>query len=329
MGYYDTFSGKIDAFRIKQAEHSELPVTIESYKDALDWWQRKEPWKGSNDRPVGKRDCSYRRMRMNNQGSIAFEYSGNVYATWHRDDTLTISPNTGYAYGAFTNHVAPLGVDSAYNTNLGRYVLLSADNATKTKIEIQGMHGIEHVTNPDIKVIRAPNPVILKRQVDEDSGDTMWLPENIWKVSPFEWFELNKSQLREASLKYNINDFVCAIEAALAMGAEIKTAGTHSSRWSKATNNKTTASESILELLEQERFVEAAQMVRVNQSSTYDPVARKYTYNTTGLKAGDIKSIRQLAYKELGLYYIESQRIVTLPMLTNIETKLRDLGKPS
>jgi hypothetical protein len=138
-------------------------------------------------------------MRMDNQGSIAFEYSGNVCATWHRDDTLTISPNTGYAYGAFTNHVAPHGRRQRLQHQTWAATCCSRpDNATKTKIEIQGMHGIERVTNPDIKVIRAPNPVILKRQVDEDSGDTMWLPENIWKVSPFEWFELNKSQLREA-----------------------------------------------------------------------------------------------------------------------------------
>lgn len=323
MSYYiEEKFPDVDRHEFLLAQQLNLPVAIESYKDALWWWNQKSNWRGSNDRPVGRIEDGRRRMRMNADKSISFEYSGHILCTWHPDNSIDVEPHPGYAYGPFDRFVMPRTIEVSRTTQLGALIYLKLDSSTNHRISIETETGKKYTVNPDVWVIRATEPINLK--FDKDEG--RWMPTNEYRCKPFEWLELDKSRLREASDKYNIPTFLRAIETAMQMGAEIETSKGYSvlNPESKLTSN----GEDILTLLEEERFVEAASLVRANVNRTWDHTQNKMVEETQGLMQTDIKRIRGAAYAEMGLLFIETERMVNLRKLGTIENKLREYGKP-
>lgn len=325
MTYYDESKfPDVDRHELLCAKNAHLPVAIESYADALWWWKQRQNWRGSNDRPVAAIDDGRRRMRMRDDKSIEFEYNGHVLCVWRPDKTISVSPHQGYPYSAFDRFVMPRTIEVGRTTQLGGMIYLKIDPAAAyTRVKLETETGTRFGTNPDVWVVRGDGePVNLSFDKDEDR----WTPTNEYHCKPFEWFELDKSRLREASEKYNIATFIRAIETAMQMGAEIATASDYG-RYDPATKYSESG-EDILTLLEEERFVEAAALVRVNVERTYNGNGT-YTEEKNGFKSTDIKRIRGLAYAEMGLLYIETDRVVDLKKLTTIENKLRDYGKPA
>lgn len=326
MAYYDydRVQGHIREYEFRMAKYQFLPIEINSYADALDWWKRRdgEDFKGSSDRPVAKREWSHRRMRMRSDGSIEFEDSNHVLAVWHPDKTLTIDPFPTVRYGAFERFVVPRTLEVGLGTRSGKVIYLKpGDIDIRSRIKMETDTGVKCSINPDILVVRAENPVNLKL----DRSSHRWEPTHEHRLKAFEWFELNKGELRKASVRYNIPEFVSAITAALQMGAEIKTSTAYSSDGVAKSN---AAGEDILTLLEQQRFVEAAALVRPAEERHYDTATGKWVTETKGLSSTDIRKIRHIAYEEMGLLYLEQETIVTLPQFNNIERKLKDFGVP-
>jgi 3'-phosphoadenosine 5'-phosphosulfate (PAPS) 3'-phosphatase len=68
--------------------------------------------------------------------------------------------------------------------------------------------------------------------------------------------------------------------------------------------------------------------VRSSEDRKWDAAAGKFVVETKGLNSTDIKKIRHVAYEQMGLLYLESERIVNLPQYNNIERKLADFGAP-
>lgn len=323
MSYYvEEKFPDVDRHEFLQAQQINLPVAIDSYKDALWWWNQRQHWRGSPDKPVGRIEDGRRRMRMNADKSISFEYSGHTLCTWQPDNSIDVEPHPGYAYGAFDRFVMPRSIECGRTVQLGPMIYLKIGDA-KPYITIETETGKRSGSNPDIWVIRAKGgPVNLSFDKDEDR----WMPTNEYSCKPFEWLELDKSGLREASEKYNIPTFMRAIETAMQMGAEIKTSASYNVL--DPETKLTAEGEDILTLLEEERFVEAAALVRANVNRTWDANQNKMVEETKGLMQTDIKRIRGAAYAEMGLLYLETARIVNLRQLGTIENKLRDYGKP-
>jgi hypothetical protein len=299
-----------------------MPVEIECYKDALDWWKSRDgqEYRGTNDRPAGDRGHSNRRMRMvPGTKSIAFEYDGHTLCTWHPDNTVSVWPYSTNKYGFFDDCVMPKSIEVDIANRIGSVIYLKPDTERATR-RLNLADG-RRVTNPNVLVVRADKPVTLSFDKERER----WLPADEYALKDFQWFELNRSELRAASLKYNITEFEQAISTALELGAEIETAPQTKRTY---VDSNTLNGESILELLEQSRYIEAAQMVRANVNRTYDSVNRTYRTETRGLKKMDLKKIRNLAYQEMGVTYLEQRAIVSLPELLNIQTKLRDFGVP-
>jgi hypothetical protein len=326
MSYYiESKFPNVDRHEFLQAQQKNMPVAIESYKDALWWWNQRQNWRGTNDRPVASIEDGRRRMRMNPDKSISFEYNGHVLATWRTDNSIDVEPYSGYLYGPFDRFVMPRSIEVTRTRQLGSLIYLKLSGEDQVRVNLETETGKKCITNPDIWVIRASEPINLS--FDKDEG--RWMPTNEYRCKPFEWFELDKSGLHEAAAKYNIPTFLRAIETAMQMGAEIKTADGGYRRSYNPTTNLTSSGEDILTLLEEERFVEAASLVRANVERTWDASTGKYNEETLGLKATDVKRIRGLAYAEMGLLYIETDRIVDLRRLTTIENKLREYGDPA
>lgn len=321
IGYYDPSRwSHVPVHELMQAQGWQMPVEIVSYKQALEWWKKKiNLWTQTNgDRPVGKVSDYNRRMRMRTDKTIVFDYCGHELAAWHPDNTLTVQPWSGYRNGAFDRFVMPRTVEVGSGARTGKVIhLRTADNLQKwDKITIESVNGVQYITNPDTLVVRAQDPVLLHR--DENGR---WMPVNEMKCKPFYWFELDKGRLREASKKYNMPEFLSAIETAIQMGADIKTQDKYG--YAKDANE---AGEDILELLEQGRYVEAASLIRASEDKTWDSVNNRYIVEKKGLNSGDVRAIRHKAYLEMGLVYLETDRIVTLPQFNNIERKLADFG---
>lgn len=324
MAYYDDSRWPaIKAPELYQARYNELPVEITSYKDALAWWDRRasDAWAGSGDRPVGKRDHNYRRMRKRADGSIEMDYNNHILCVWHPDNSITVNPWSTYASGPFERFVMPRKLSVRSSAQCGKIVYMLPDDNVEWRLTMETDAGTKRQSNPEILVCRAENPVNF---VYNDETE-MWEPANEYKCKPFQWLEIDRSSLREVSIKYNMPEFLSAITAALAMGADIETAKRHSELNAQSATLPT--GEDILTLLEQNRFVEAASLVRPRETRTYDVATGKWTSEKEGLNSTDVKKIRHLAYHELGILYIESARIVTLPQLGNIENKIRDFGQ--
>lgn len=328
MSYYNPVRvPHIDKREVLMAQQYELPVEIVSYKQALEWWKKRDGLWRSSDRPAGKTDHYTRRMRQRSDGTIVFDYSNNELAAWHPDNTLTVSPHGGYVNGAFDRFVMPRTIEASSGPRTGKVVLLKLQDEMMTsyrgrynQVQLETDSGTKWVTNPDILVVRAETPVTLHRG---DGG--RWEPVSEFKLKPFYWYELDKGQLREASKKYNIPEFITAIETAIKLGADIET----SKSWTDVNERKTESGEDVLTLLEQSRFVEAAALVRPAETSTYDSATGKWVTEKHGFNSTDIKRVRQMAYVEMGLIYLETERIVSLPQWRNIERKLLDFGTPA
>jgi hypothetical protein len=326
MAYYDLsrFGSHINKWHLQWCQNNDMPVEINSYTEALDWWKRRDgqEYRDTNDRPVGKRDFRTRRMRMRSDGSIEFEYNGHVMCTWHPDQTLTVSPVRGYVSGIFESCVMPRSIETKDGPRVGKIVMIHPENERAWRITMDTDTGVKNMANPEIMVVRADPSVNLR--LSPISG--RWEPTNLGKCKPFEWLELNKGELRKASQKYNIPEFIRAIETALVMGADIKTRNAYASVGVKT--DTVASGEDILTLLEQSRFVEAASLVRSSEDRKWDAAAGKFVVETKGLNSTDIKKIRHVAYEQMGLLYLESERIVNLPQYNNIERKLADFGAP-
>lgn len=304
------------------AVNANLPVEITSYAQALDWWKRRDGlWTGT-DRPVGKPNDYSRRMRMGPDGSIEFEYDKHVLATWHPDKTLTVEPYPNNKWGAFERHVMPKSISVGAGVRSGKVIFLAPHEAGRHqwRVNLETDTGAKNVVDPDVTVIRGDRPITLQRV-----GQYKWEPVSELRCKPFYWFELDKGRLREASKKYNLPEFIAAISTAIQMGADIETSKAYDSNVAR---RKTSGGEDILTLLEQERFVEAAALVRPAEDRQYDATQGKWVYEKKGLNSTDIKKIRHTAYIEMGLIYLESERVVTLPQFNNIERKLADFGVP-
>lgn len=322
MSYYiEEKFPDVDRHEFLLAQQRHLPVAIESYADALHWWSRRQNWRGSTDRPVASVEDGRRRMRMNADKSISFEYSGHTLCTWHPDNSIDVEPHPGCAYGAFDRFVMPRSIEVCRTTQLGELIYLKLGDA-QGRIILETETGRKLTRNPDILVVRGTAPVNLMF----DKSEGRWMPSNEYRCKPFEWFDIDKSRLREASEKYNIASFIRAIETAMQMGAEIQTSKSRNTLDPKT--KLTSAGEDILTLLEEERFVEAAALVRASVDCHWDPTQRRVVENAKGLRSTDIKRIRGAAYAELGLLYLESARMVNLRQLGTIENKLREYGKP-
>jgi hypothetical protein len=325
MAYYDAANWPgVHTGMLNWCIQNEMPVEINSYDDALSWWKRRgdgSEYQGTNDRPVGKRDFRNRRMRQRPDGSIEFEYNQHVMCVWHPDKTITVSPVKGYTSGIFETCIMPKALEARDGPRTGKCVLIHPSNERHYRLDMETDTGKHNIANPEIMVVRADPSVNLRL-----NADNRWEPANEMRCKPFEWLELNKSELREASKKYNIPEFIRAIETALQMGAEIKTSNAYSA--TQVRSATVSSGEDVLELLEQGRFVEAASLVRPRETRYYDHANKKWVVESQGLNSTDIKKIRHRAYEEMGLLYLESARVVTLPQWNNIERKLLDFGAP-
>lgn len=326
---YEQWCDRVSRYEYNQSVTFNMPIEITSYDQALDWYDRRKGlWSNSKDRPIGKSNDYTRRMRMLTDDSIEFEYNQHVLCVWHKDNTLTVNPYDGYRSGYFDRFVMPRTIEAGAGARTGKIIFLKPDLETQRagkakwdRIQIEGIHGKKLVANPEILVVRAEKPVTLKPDVGE-----RWAPVSEMRCKPFYWYELDKGRLREASRQYNIPEFVTAIETAIQMGADIQTSKAYDTL---SASRQTSSGEDILTLLEQERYVEAAALVRPAEDRYYDQATGKYVVETKGLNSTDIKKMRQLAYVEMGLIYLESERVVTLPQFNNIERKLLDFGVPA
>lgn len=216
-------------------------------------------------------------------------------------------------------------------SRFGDVVFLKPD-ATSYKRRIV-LTGDKRILNPEIWAIRMPTVEDPPVYLTYDERQAIWVVENLDDIKPFEWFDINRSLLRHANTKYNITEFVMAIEAMMGLGVDVKNAGTSkrdsASQVHKPVIDPETGEEmTILELLEAGRYVDAAALVRINQTSTWDAEAKRYNTETQGVKKRDIKKIRNMAYQELGVTYLEQRPMVRLPKLVEAEQKLVDFGKP-
>lgn len=167
-----------------------LPMLL-GYSDALVYFNRIKPWRGSSDtiRPVHPSRRRHMEMRLTNDNSVAFRLYNTDVVTWHPDNSFTVKPYPSPTTDKFASALLPGRICARFNSQLG------------TILQV----------NDQLYLCRSATRV---KRID----DTWTVVDG---TEPIVWPVLNKAKARAALRDSRYNDFMLWRKATVAMGAKV------------------------------------------------------------------------------------------------------------
>jgi hypothetical protein len=309
---------------------------INNYAEAKKHFDSVKPWRGSTDRPIGNRRHSNKRMRMLDDGSIAFEYQGHTFVTYRPDGKIALQ---GFScIVQLFNQVLPDGLclmnptsrigATIYSAPLSQYQpgagwcafpywvprdgeWAEADIRVNYRkrtdgsgwdfdvMQVKRVDWNNRKPNPDVLVMRADKPVVLDYYADRD----MWLPADETSLQPFEWDEIDKSASRKLNEEWKLGHFEAWIRAQQSL---IENRQWPDRKWIIADGE-------LLLLIKQKKFSEALEHFprRWRWQSGFE------TEHEPALN--HLQQLRTHLYMREGILRKRSERIVTFPELRRIK----------
>lgn len=295
---------------------------IQSYDQLRKHFDREDikPFRGSDDKPFGKRKYSNRRMRMLPDETIELEYMGSPLVRWHPDKTVSVKAYPSKRQGHFDTEALPPGVSVGIGNRTGPLIYLFKDNGSRWMSWWIKDENNQDVRNPHIRVINGNDWVRLHYY------DERWLPVDEAALEPFEWLEPDKSRTRKVSAEYNIPALVNAARAMIGLDAH-DGIGTELHRWGR--NYKLAKQrDELLQCLKDQDFGPVLAHVRKTESRTYNHDTGRWDYEVKDISSSDVKALRDRLYVLTGICQKQQKRIVTLPEYHAIERRLKDFGQP-
>jgi hypothetical protein len=298
----------------------------ECYADARKRWDSETPWRGSDDRPWGKRSHNTKRMRMHDDESISLMYNGHQFITWHPDETITVAnfhsaqqqnvfgfllpASTMYELAIRTGGVmltCPRDQVRSSNYWWSRFPLyLSKSGKTS---DAGQPNWSDRKSNPDVQVFRCERPVRLAL----DAAQDIWLPVDQDGLKMFEWQELDKSKSRQLNIDYKLTDFDGYLKALSTLNADAIPP------WDKELPDE----DALLDVIKEGRFEDATRMFprgdgwnrrywhwRQNVSPTATP-----TWSYFGV-------LRTHLYKREGILVERKEKMLALPEYRRVQSLL-------
>lgn len=171
---------------------------IRCYNDALNYWGRIKPWRGTtgsdkNERPLAGRNKKHMTIRMLNDESIAFRLHGTDVVIYHTDTTVTLHGYPSVSTDMFARCLTPSGICTSFNSGAGMLVHLGRENTTMT----------HRMANNTVRLMR------------DDNGD--WLPVDPAMFEPFVKYRIDTKRANAALKQYGLKDFQAWVKARAAM----------------------------------------------------------------------------------------------------------------
>jgi hypothetical protein len=301
---------------------------VRSYAQLRTHYDATKAFRGSKDRPFGKRVYGNRRMRMLDDESIELEYMGDPLIRWHPNGTVSVKAFPSSRWGVFADKALPAGVSVAIGTRTGPITKLA------TTSDLRYWHE---------RPLRSDEPPAWQGQVTvyERNWDFVvidgsewahlhyyagrWGPVDESALKPFKWYEPDRTLTRKVSAEYNIPAFLNAAKAIIALGADDVEAPRV---WGRNHHLEGDRTDHVLVALKAMDFTTVMKAVRRVETRTYDPNQGSWKYEVTGISSTDIKRLRDRLYVVSGLCEVKNQRVLTLREHQRVESRLKDFGSP-
>jgi hypothetical protein len=275
-------------------------------------------WEKMGDYPVGKMgerclgDPRYknRRMLCHDDGSISLSYKGEHLITYHPDRSISVSGMAKQANADHHGRIFPVGVHWTIGTKTGPCVFTHPN-------DLEGNNNWwwlrrDKVTAPKCLVVRG-HP---DRPVRMHLVGNRWEPVDLAALVPFRWITFDRKTARGASDRQGIPDFISALDAYLAMGAELPDM-----------EKSVTDAELLCRL-------RARDFVGVMAGLPRNPIYGNWTPGSARAIVGwvvrpsSLAKLRTQAIVEAGATILKEQGLLTLPEWLNVETQLKRFGAP-
>ena len=169
---------------------------IRCYSDALNYWGKIKPWRGSGDtnsRPIAGRAKKHMVMRQLNNDGIAFRLHGTDVVVYHPDGSIVLNAYPSISTDMFARSLTPSGICTTFNSGAGYLLHLERENTTMT-------------------FRMARDNVRLQRN---DAGE--WHPVDPAMFQPFIKYRVNTTRANDALKRYGFNNFKAWVKARAAM----------------------------------------------------------------------------------------------------------------
>lgn len=282
---------------------------IPEIRTHADAWRR---WEEMGDHPTGRLgerclgDPRYknRRMLCHDDGSISLSYKGEHLITYHPDRSISVSGMSTQANADHHGRIFPVGVHWTIGTKTGPCVFTHPN-------DLEGNHNWwwlrrDKVTAPKCLVVRA-HP---QRPVRMHLVGNRWEPVSLGALVPFRWTTFDRSAARGAADKQGIPDFVSALDAYLALGAELPDM------------EKSVTDADLLCRLRARDFA------GVMAGLPRNPIYAGQTIAGWKVRSSALAKLRTQAIVEAGATIVKEQRLLTLPEWLNVERQLKRFGAP-
>jgi hypothetical protein len=290
---------------------------FETYAQARRHFDSVKPWRGKDDKPIGKRRHNTKRMRMLGDGTIVYRHHGTDVLRWHPNDTLTVNGYGSMTTTCLINRLLPSGIRH------------SGSNQVEPILMLYDAHGSdgpwgrwERYRKPDMSwdsYRRVPpvNPteVVLCAhgvRLKFDKASDRWRP--VSRLVPFEW-RVPSKRSRAIAKRLDQSEFIDVSNALLALNEP-------EHKWYGYVDYRCLA-----RLVMAKRYAEALEICPLTWEHTYDQITRKSGRTCKGVSKYALKRIRDRFLSETrGGTRRRSERILTLPQYRTYRDYLRRFG---
>lgn len=278
---------------------------IRNYTEARRRFDAAIPYKGTNERPYNRRALRHQHMIEEPDGSITLRYMGMPIITYHPNGEVTSHGAQQIFQGRVLTEITPLGLMLCNpESRIGPTLLLAPEGqchpgngwwrsfpywVAKDKSMPEGWGN--HVSNPDVLVVRNRKPVRLRY-----CGDRLE-PVDESSLEPFKWQQVNRKRARAVATEWGIPGLVAWKEALEGLG-----------EWVEPEKTDNDDPDAVLDLLKANRFAEAM--------AVWPRLRYYYSFNST------LNQLRTYLYMREDATDTVEKRILTLPEKYTVKSLL-------
>jgi hypothetical protein len=302
-------------------------IDVSNYKQLRDHFDRAIPFRGTKDRPFGKRKYGNRRMRMLDDETIELEYYGHSLVRWHPDGEVSVWPHQCQRQGVFDRLALPKGIRCDMGTRNGPIMrIFPSGNISWWIVVPKGPDEPRRYEGDDTNYVRNTNFITLKgdKWVRLRPNGKTWYPVDEDSLTPFEWLEPDNKRKRALSKEYRIPDMVNAARAMLSLGID-NVVGAEANRYNSLAYNPQSADD-LLRALKAGDFTTVLRNMRTVENRKWDPATGTYSYETIGVSSTDVKALRDRLCVLVGICDKRSEKILDGAQFARSERMLKDFG---